>query len=190
VTTVKRILGIVGSPRRNGNTHLLVQRILDGAREGGAEVELVLLKDLVIHECDGCHACWEGKPCSKPDDMPAIYEKIAASDGIIFGTPVYWYGPTALMKAFLDRFVYFNSPENRPQIRGKLAVLAVPYEEESAETAGPLVAMFEKSFAYLEMDLVAKVLVPGVGEKKDILKKEAVLQEAFELGAGLGQPKM
>ena len=51
------ILGILGSPRGNGNTHILVSHILDGAREAGAEAEAVLLKDLTIQECDGCHAC-------------------------------------------------------------------------------------------------------------------------------------
>jgi multimeric flavodoxin WrbA len=53
-----RVLGIVGSPRENGNTHVLVSHILDGAREAGATTEIVLLGDLKIAECDGCHACW------------------------------------------------------------------------------------------------------------------------------------
>ena len=52
------MLGIVGSPRKNGNTHVLVSRILEGARDAGAEAETVLLGDLTVQECDGCHACW------------------------------------------------------------------------------------------------------------------------------------
>ena len=56
--------------------------------------------------------------------MAEVLPRLAESDALIFGTPVYWYGPTALMKAFLDRFVYFNCPQNRPQMRGKGAVLA------------------------------------------------------------------
>ena len=119
--------------------------------------------------------------------MNRIYPKIIESDVIIFGTPVYWYGPTALMKGFIDRFVYFNCPENRMKIRGKEAVLAVPYEEESPETAAPLITLFEKSLQYLEMNLVGKVIVPGVSRKGDILGKQDRLQEAFDLGRKLAK---
>jgi len=179
---MKRILGIVGSPRRQGNTHLLVSRILDGAQAEGAVADTLFLNDLTIRECDGCHACWKGKPCSKRDDMQAVYPKIIESDVIVFGTPVYWYGPTALMKALIDRFVYFNCPENRAKIRGKPALLAVPFEDNDLETAGLVVAFFEKSLEYLEMKLIGQVIAPGVGEKGDILRASARLDEGYELG--------
>ena len=146
---MKKVLGVVGSSRRNGNTHILVSKILEGAKDAGGKAELLLLKDMNIKDCDGCHACWKGKPCSKKDDMNGIYPKIIESDIIVFGTPVYWYGPTALMKAFLDRFVFFNCPENRETIKGKTAVLAIPFEEENPEAADLLVGMFEKSLDYL-----------------------------------------
>jgi len=107
---------------------------------------------------------------------------IIESDVIIYGTPVYWYGPTALMKAFLDRHVYFNCPENREKIRGKKAIIAVPFEEDNLETAEPLVTMFEKGFKYLEMSLIEKILVPGVGDKGDILKKQNILVKDYKLG--------
>ena len=101
----RAVLGVVGSPRRNGNTHILVSRVLDGAGEAGALTDLVFLGDLTIGECDGCHVCWRGKPCSKCDSMNDLYPRISDSDVLVFGTPVYWFGPTALMQAFLDRFV-------------------------------------------------------------------------------------
>lgn len=181
----KKILAVVGSPRRNGNTHILVSRIAEGAKAKGAAVEQLLLGELNIRECDGCHHCWTSETCSKNDDMYHIYPQIVESDAIIFGTPVYWYGPTALMKLFIDRFVYFNSPARRDNIKGKSAVIAVPFEEEKPETARLVVEFFEKSFAYLEMKLVGKILVPGVSEKGDILQKPEVLAEAYELGRSL-----
>jgi multimeric flavodoxin WrbA len=130
----KRVLGIVGSPRRKGNTHLFVSRILE-AGDGGAATDLLFREDLQILECDGCHVCWKGNSCPKNDGMNGVYDKIANSDLLVFGTPVYWYGPTALMKSLIDRFVYFNCPENRDKIRGKRALLAVPFEEENPATA-------------------------------------------------------
>jgi multimeric flavodoxin WrbA len=182
---MKKILGVVGSPRRDGNTHILVSRILEGAKEGGAVVDTLFLNDLEIRECDGCHVCWECGECSKNDDMCHAYPTIIESDVIIFGTPVYWYGPTALMKAFIDRFVYFNCFENRAGVRNKSAVLAVPYEEESHDTVAPLEVFFEKCFEYLEMSIVDRIIVPGVSAKGDILKKTDRLKKAYDLGREL-----
>jgi multimeric flavodoxin WrbA len=178
----RRVLAFVGSPRQRGNTDLLVARILDGAKAAGAVTETVHLGGLTIRECDGCHACWRGKPCAKRDDMNGLYPRIVASDLLVFGTPVYWYGPTALMKGLIDRFVYFNCPANRPGVRNKGALLAIPHEENSPETAGLVVAMFERSLAYLEMRLVGRLVAPGVDKKGDILGKPRSLQEAYELG--------
>jgi multimeric flavodoxin WrbA len=182
---MKRILAVMGSPRRNGNTHILVSKIIEGAQSGGAAVDELFLGDLTIRECDGCHVCWKGKECSKDDDMHDIYPAIIKSDVIIFGTPVYWYGPTALMKAFIDRFVYFNCPENRQKIRGLSAVLAVPFEEDDLETARGVIEFFQKSLAYLEIKLLGQIIVPGVGEKGAIRSKSRSLQQAYDLGRKL-----
>ena len=103
--------------------------------------------------------------------MPELYERLIESDVIVLGTPVYWYGPTALMKGFVDRLVYFNCPENRAKIRGKSAVIVVPYEDDSYETSRLIEEFFEKSLAYLEMKLAGKIIVPGVGAKGDVTKK-------------------
>lgn len=182
---MKKVLGIMGSPRINGNTHILVNKILEGAKDKGAYTDIVLLKDMDIKECDGCYTCWKGRDCSKKDDMNNIYPEIINSDVIIFGTPVYWYGPTALMKVFIDRFVYFNCEENRAKIRNKLTAIAVPFEEESFETARLLVEFFEKSFKYLELNLVKKIIVPGVSAKGEIQNKKDFLEEAYKCGVDL-----
>jgi multimeric flavodoxin WrbA len=184
---MKKLLGLVGSPRKRGNTAILVSRILEGAEREGAAADLVFLGDLDIQECDGCHVCWEGRDCAKADDMNALYPKIIQSNAIVLGTPVYWYGPTALMKAFIDRLVYFNCPENREKIRRKAAVIAVPFEEEDPTTAALLIAMLEKCLHYLEMNLVASITVPGVSRRGDILTKAHRLQAAYELGRGLAR---
>jgi multimeric flavodoxin WrbA len=182
---MKRILAVIGSPRRNGNTHILVSKIVGGARASGAVVDELFLGELNIRECDGCHACWKGKECSKDDDMRDVYPAIIRSDVIIFGTPVYWYGPTALMKAFIDRFVYFNCPENRQQIKGLTAALAVPFEEDDLETAEGVVEFFQKSLAYLKIELLGQIIVPGVAEKGAVRSKTQYLQQAYDLGRKL-----
>jgi len=180
-----KILAVMGSPRKDGNTDLLVSRIAEGATAAAAQVEVVRLGALQIRECDGCHACWKRGSCSKKDDMLGLYQKIAASEVIVFGTPVYWYGPTALMKAFIDRFVYFNCEANRPMIRGKRAAVAVVLEETHEQTWRPVLEFFERSLAYLEMKLAGTVIVPGVGKKGEIRKQPERLEEAYRLGTRL-----
>ena len=137
-----QILGLNGSPRKRGNTSILVAEVLRGAAEAGATTEAVSLGGLNIRECDGCHVCWSGRECPKADDMLDLYRRIGAADVIVFGTPVYWYGPTALMKALIDRCVYFNCPENRPLVRGTAAALVIPFEEDDPAMADLTVAMF------------------------------------------------
>lgn len=182
---MKKILGIVGSPRKKGNTSILVAEILEGAKELGAQVDTIFLDDYKIKECTGCLACWKGKKCPRNDDMLNLYPKIIESDAFVFGTPVYWYGPTALMKAFIDRFVYFNCPENRTKVRGKPCAIAIPFEEEDITTGEFVAQFFEKCFQYLEMPLAGKILAPGAADKGDVLKMPESLDASFNLGKKL-----
>ncbi len=180
-----KILTVVGSPRKGGNTDILIAKTAAGAEAAGAQVETVRLGELHIRECDGCHACGRGRPCSKDDDMRHIYPKIGEADALVFGTPVYWYGPTALMKGFIDRFVYFNCAVNRPLVRGKRAAVAIVLEETSESTWRPVIEFFRMSLAYLEMELAETIVVPGVGEKGAIRRQPQRLEEAYCLGARL-----
>ena len=172
----------MGSPRKEGNTDLLLSRIMEGVKKAGGYGEIIYLIEKKIKDCDGCHACWKGNDCSKNDDMNEIYQKINESDVIIFGTPVYWYGPTALIKAFLDRFVYYNCPENRRKINGKSAIIVIPFEDDDISTVAPLVEMFEKSLKYLEIPLIEKLIVSGVSKKGDVLKFEGIMKKALIIG--------
>ena len=68
-----KILGIVGSPRKKGNTHILVSKMLEGAEAEGAETDILLLGKLEIRECTGCHACWKGKRKSKMKTKKTLF---------------------------------------------------------------------------------------------------------------------
>jgi hypothetical protein len=183
---MKNILGIIGSPRKNGNTEVMVSRILEGAHDVGAHTETIRLVDLKILECDGCHACWKGRGAgSKKDDMAALYPKIAQSDAIVFGTPVYWYGPTAIMKCFIDRFVYFNCPAHRGQTRNKAAVLAIPFEDRTYATADLVVGFFERSLAYLEVRLIDRILAPGVTRRGEVSGRKRIMATCYKVGGTL-----
>ena len=103
----------------------------------------------------------------------------------MFGTPVYWYGPTALMKAFIDRLVYFNSPPRRAKIRGKPAAMVVPFEEEDPATADLTVSLLDKCFQFLELRPAGRIIVPGVTRPGEVRQHPEVMEQARWLGAAL-----
>ena len=85
-----KITGIVCSPRKGGNTEILVAQALHASREKGAETEMILTADKQISPCDACDGCLGNGICVVEDDMQEIYQKFETADGIIFGTPVYF----------------------------------------------------------------------------------------------------
>jgi multimeric flavodoxin WrbA len=106
-----KILGLSFSPRKQGNTMILMEEALSGARDEGAEIELYSIIGKNLKPCDGCRACEKTGKCHIKDDMQELYEKMLAADGIIYGTPVYFYSMTAQAKTVIDRTIAFNSAE-------------------------------------------------------------------------------
>lgn len=106
-----KILGLSGSPRKKGNTVILLEETLRGAEKEGAEIELVSVAGKDLRGCDGCDACFAKGECHIKDDMHLIHDRMVAADGIVFGTPIYVYGMTAQMKAVIDRTYGLRGPE-------------------------------------------------------------------------------
>ena len=102
-----------GSPHaEKGNTNVMVEAFLEGAREAGAETENIFLARKKIHHCTGCYACWIKTPgqCAIQDDMTELLSKICASDMVIFATPLYVDNVTGIMKQFMDRMIPVADP--------------------------------------------------------------------------------
>ena len=106
-----KILAISGSPRKDGNTVTLLNEALAGAKQEGADVELFSVAGKNIQPCIGCGGHQETGKCHIKDDMQPLYDKMVEADGIIFGTPIYFYDMTAQMKAVMDRTIALNRPE-------------------------------------------------------------------------------
>jgi multimeric flavodoxin WrbA len=98
-----KVLGIACSPRKKGNTDILLEQALSGAEESGAEVEFLPIRDLDIKPCQGCTRCTKDGKCRTRDDMQIVYEKMLAADGIIFGVPIYFWSMCGQAKVLLDR---------------------------------------------------------------------------------------
>lgn len=118
-----KVLGIVCSPRRGGNTEILVDEVLASAKELGAEVELMTIADKNITPCDGCASCVKTGKCRIEDDMQEVYTKLLEADGIIFGTPVYFWSVTAQAKTLIDRtYVLLHKRSLRNKVAGAIVV--------------------------------------------------------------------
>jgi len=175
------ILALIGSPRKAGNTDILVDQILKGCRETGYMTEKLYLYDYEISPCVDCRACKQKDyRCVIEDGMLQIYPKMEQADLLIFGTPVYWYGPTGKMKLLIDRMRPFIADK---RLRGKRAVVVVPSEEGPA-ACGALLEMFRMSFAYLGMQFSGDLLATAY-EKAEIADKHEELQKAYALGISL-----
>jgi multimeric flavodoxin WrbA len=142
-----KILGLVGSPRKGGNTDTLVERVLEGAKSNMAEVEKVFLGDLNIHPCQGAFSCEARKRCVLPDDMQPLYETLQKADGIVVGTPVYVGNASGPLVNFLDRcrpFISFLDSQEA----GKPALS--PSEEEALRQENTCLQIWRgKSYAEL-----------------------------------------
>jgi len=109
-----KIIGIVGSPRKGGNTELLVKEALSAAKGEGAKTELISLAGKTIKPCDGCRSCRKAKKCRiQDDDLPPIFEKMLKADGIILASPVYFGSATPQIKALIDRAGYWGGSMGR-----------------------------------------------------------------------------
>jgi multimeric flavodoxin WrbA len=175
------VLGLVGSPRKESNTDLLIDSVLEGARKNGAITEKIFLYTQNIQPCMDCRACKHGNnQCALKDDMQSLYSKLEAADVIVFGTPLYWYGPSAKMKLLIDRLRPYIASK---KLSGKQAVLVVP-SEEGEQACKPSIDMFTLSFKYLEVTL-AGALLPSAYERAEIKNQPEVLKQAFTLGQKL-----
>jgi NAD(P)H-dependent FMN reductase len=179
-TNHRRMLGIVGSPRRGGNTETLVDEVLRGAEEAGALVEKVILSELDIAPCRACDTCRRTGRCVQQDDMPTVMEQMMRSRVWVLGTPVYWWGPSAQFKAFLDRWYVGGNVISRRE--GQRVILVIPLGDTDAGTARHVVGMFEDVLAYLKMELFANVLAPGVLRRGEVREHPSVLAVAYRAG--------
>lgn len=179
-----KIFGVVGSPRKQGNTDILVSKFLEGAKSKKAETEKIFLYDYKINPCKACMGCKKNEKCVQKDDMIALYDKLYKCDLLVLGTPIYWWGPTAQAKAFIDRWYAFGHKGKKSKMKDKKGVLIAPYADSDKSTSDAIVDMFNRSMNWIGMSVVGKVLVTA-GEKGEVLKNENALEEAVKLGESL-----
>ncbi|UCC44413.1 MAG: flavodoxin family protein [Candidatus Zixiibacteriota bacterium] len=174
-----RVLGVVGSPRRGGNTDLLVDKVLEGTVRAGAKASKIHLGKLKIAPCRACLGCRRTGRCVVKDDMQGVLDHLDANSIWVLGTPVYFWGPTGWFKAFMDRF--YGAREHI-DFSTKSAINVVPFENDSEGMAEHTVGMLHNALKYLKVSILADVVVPGVNHKGDVRAHPEKLQDAYRAG--------
>ena len=172
-----RITVLTGSPRTGGNTDMLADAFIVGAKGAGAEVTKISLADKKIHPCIDCQSCFRTKKCVYDDDMTAIYAQLAKTDILVLATPVYFYTFSAQLKAVLDRL---HNPVRKSFPIIGAALLAV-CADSGQETFDPIKSTFSAICDYEGWLNVGCVTVDKV-ERKGAIAGNKGLDLARDLG--------
>jgi putative NADPH-quinone reductase len=190
-----RVLGIIGSPRKGGNTDVLVSQVLKGVVSKGGMQEKVYLDDFDIKPCKACLSCQDAGKCIIDDEFDMILEKIIAAETIVVGSPIYAGTVTAQMKALIDRVDSSQVIKTRgsdgkmkfvQRIRSHKPSVIICTADMSPKRvlsqAAEVMAIFLKDAG---ARVIAEILENHLSETGDVLKQQALLDRAFRIGASL-----
>jgi multimeric flavodoxin WrbA len=186
-----QILGIGGSPRKGGNSDILLQHIL---HNGGEKKQL---RDFQFQSCIGCEKCRKDKICTGlQDGMSLLYPKIIEAKGLVLVSPTHNYNITALMKAFIDRlYCFYNfDAKNRPgpwssQLgnQGRKAIIVAVCEQENKKDMGFTLDAMRLPLEALGYEIIGELAVLGVFARGKVKERKSILAKASDLGTLLAQ---
>lgn len=184
------VLGIAGSPRRHGNSELLLDAALEGARREDNSIEKIILADLKIAPCRGCDCCRYGS-CTIRDDMEYILLRLEQAGAIIIASPIYFYGLTSQLKTLIDRCQIFwnryyklKQPLVRETGQGRGALISVGATRGEQLFLGAILTT-RYFFKALNMEYKHELLVRGVDDFGAIREHPEKLEAAYRLGQNL-----
>lgn len=188
-----KLLAIVGSPRKGGNTDVLVDEALDAFCKGGGEAEKVILNSLQIKPCQGCFSCMKGdgldSVCVQKDDMTELYQKMFSADALLWATPIYMWSPTSQMKLFLDRLFPLGDYQKtrwRCALNSKPVGIIIVYAETDPLHSGVFQTRdILKVVAEASGGKIGFVIHSTVGEKGQTRQNTELVQRVRESSAKL-----
>jgi multimeric flavodoxin WrbA len=184
-----KIVAIFGSPRRKGNTAALLNKVVEGARDSGAEVEEIVLRDLKISPCLEIYGCMQAGECAIKDDFQIVRDKILASQGLILASPVFFYAVSSHTKILMDRFQSLwvkkywvdKTPQDQQTIKRKGLFISVGATKGKKLFDGMLLSV-KYFFDVLDMELWKALLYRQLDFQEDVLKHPEHLEEAYTAG--------
>jgi multimeric flavodoxin WrbA len=171
-----KIIGFSASPREEGNTAWAINKILEGAKEQGAEIQSFSSSDLDIKPCRGCLGCIKSDRCVINDDMQKIYDALAQADALILGSPVYMGQMTAQAKTFTDRLFAQITPRFSPHFKeknaGKKLVLVFTQGNPDSGKFQVYFNYMKEMFQMLEFDVKGVHVIAGLRNESAQERKE------------------
>lgn len=173
----KKVLILSGSPRKGGNSDLLCDEFMRGAKEAGHQVEKIRVQEKKVACCIACYACRNTGVCAIKDDMAEVIQKMIDCDVMVLASPVYFYSVDAQLKAVIDRSVCrWTEVKNKEMY---YIMTAADEEKTSMETT---LACF-RGYADCVEGAVEKGVIYGTGVyEAGEVKEKAVMQEAYQMG--------
>lgn len=190
-----KIIGFTGSPRKEGNTAWAVNRILEGAKEKGAETECWYSGSLNISPCKGCLSCVESGKCVVNDDMQKLYDALSEADALVLGSPIYMGQMSGQTKVFTDRLFAQITPRFSPHFKeenaGKKLFLVFTQGNPDSGRFQEYIDYTSRTFGLLEFEVKGVQVVAGL-RSESASDKPGLLEGLREIGSSLAsdqQPK-
>lgn len=182
-----KVIGIVGSPRKNGNTNTLVQQVLEGAAEAGAETKTYILNEMDYRGCQGCNYCKANDKCKLEDDLAEVFEELKAADGIVFGSPIYFAQFTGQMRLFLDRCYSLVNPDYSSRVpAGKKAVIVGAQGMPDPEAYAGVIEEFGGEISrFFGMEVKDTLIAAGCAAPGDVKGNAELMEKAKNTGLNL-----
>ncbi len=186
-----RVLGIAGSPRRGGNTDLLLAEVMKGAASKGAMAKTIILNNLEIGYCQHCDACLKKGKCKLADDMQTVYKEMEKADRIVLASPIQFMGLTGQMKTMIDRCQALWARKyvlKQPPLGDKRERQGIFISVGGRKVAGlfePALVTVKTFFRIIDVTYTGELLFPGIDEKGAITRHPDALKQAFLMGQNL-----
>jgi len=190
------VFGVSGSPRKNGNSDILLKNIISGVAQENIPSNALNLTSIQFQGCIGCEKCRKDKICTGLiDGMSMLYIPIISSKGLIVVSPTHNYNITSWMKAFIDRlYCFYNFENDRPrswssQFDGqeRKAVIAAVCEQENEKDMGFTIDAMKHPLEALGYDIVGQLSVFKIFDKAKVAKDNQAIKKAHALGVKLAQ---
>jgi multimeric flavodoxin WrbA len=182
-----KMIVLLGSPRKKGNSATLAQQVISGAETGGAEVESFFLHGMDIRPCNACDACLKtAEPaCVVEDDMQILYPKLQQADVIVIASPIYWFTVSAQTKLVMDRCYAFEGP-GRNLLADKRFAYVLTYGDSDPFNSGAVNALrtFQDGMRYIGAE-IAGMVYGSASKPGAIAQNEALMDKAYRLGQRL-----
>jgi multimeric flavodoxin WrbA len=182
-----RVIGIVGSPRRNGNTNAVVQQVLEGVAKTGVETRTFLLNEMDYRGCQACDYCKTHEKCKLEDDLAELFDEMAKADGIVFGAPIYFAQFSGQMRLFLDRcYSLVNRDFSSKLPAGKKAVIVVAQGMPESEAYSKVYEEFRDEISrFMGMDVKDTLVAAGYHAPGEVRNDLNLMEKAKNTGFNL-----